>query len=125
MIEYDIEDDDPAFDELKHKLAEWFKKRKQSATVSDIKKKFGDRYLWDALQSLATQHLIEDVGGVTLSKWKWLGGSKADPPKLCVNCRKESPTSAFYDHKQDKFQPLCKTCRQVRQSRRRSVAKGK
>lgn len=76
-------------------------------------------YLGDAIDALITANLIEDVGGVMISRFKYIG-ALAEPPKTkqCKSCKVEKPLMQYYQEWAGKPSANCKDCKIKAQKRR-------
>lgn len=124
---FDAYEDAPGYGETRVQILAILKKAKKPMSMRELKKKLGtDEFLWDALEALKFSGLIEDVGGVLISRFKYVAEEKQEAEKtaVCSTCRKTKPLIDFYQEWSGAPSKKCKTCKSAAVRKRQKAVKG-
>ena len=115
-------EDSPRYAQMQQKIASFIKSQTEPVTTAQVVRhvKTYD-FVWDSLEFLESTKVIENVGGIQISRWVYASPKKREKPKKrkCPACQKTKALVEFYQEWSGAPSKLCKSCKTKKASTRK------
>lgn len=111
---HQVSEDSPRYTAMKQAIANFLMKQTEPVTTAEVVRHVGTYdFVWDALEALESSHLITNVGGVQISRWKYKHSKTKikTNTKHCKACDQEKPLIEFYQEWSGSPSRYCRQCK--------------